>query len=293
MIKRRARIKPAPKQRTAEEIRGIYHVMEGALEGKLSAITTPIKGKKVFLDEGPVDIDHSRISTNDKSEEGGYMHSGYAFKIPDNVNRIRFFVYWNDKERVDVDLHAGIVDRLGHSYHIGWNDDFRSEDAAFSGDITHSDAAEYIDVDLSSERIGTVNLNINLFSGKRSFGDIETCFTGIMAVDKIGKHVKLYDPKNCFFSHVLTGKESHLQYGYIDAVNRCLIYEGNPENCGYAGSSHQSSVFTLRTYLDILFKAQGCTVVDDRDDADVVLVMGKASGDRELSLPDNNLFMDL
>lgn len=93
---------------------------------------------------------------------------------------------------MDVDLHAGVLKQDGTHFHVGWNADFRESGVVYSGDITHSDAAEYVDIDLSAP-LKEIYANVSLFSGKDSFKCIETCFMGMMAVDQAHQEVKLYD----------------------------------------------------------------------------------------------------
>lgn len=263
------------------------------LELRLAANKTVLRGKKIHLNMPDFDLDLSTVRVNDKSAEGGYIRSGLAYKIPDDVKCIRFFVYWNDTQRVDIDLHGVAFDLQNQVIRVGWNEQFKSGELVFSGDITHSDAAEFIDIDLEKAKtmLRTVTLNINLYSGYPTFKEIDECFVGIMGVAKTNAEVKLYDPKNCFFTHYLTGKYRLLNYGFIDVQNRVLIFDGKP-NDSYYSTAPQNNAFSLRNYLDILFAAQNAAVVSAPEDADIVLVMGKPSAENEQSLIDNNFFME-
>lgn len=262
---------------------------------------TPIRGKKVFVDDCGFDLDLSEIRVTDNSAEGGCIRSGLAYKIPDDVNRMRFFVYWNDRSRVDVDLHMALFDADGNSRSVGWNASFVDESFAFSGDITHSDAAEYIDVDLMKAAEGNftkVSTNINLYAGKPTFKDVDEIYVGAMAVDSIGRDVKLYNPSNCFFTHYLTGGYDFINYGYIDIVNRVIRFDGVGSDNGHLSGHYYTNyktdapAFTVNDYLHNVFWAQGAELVTERDDADVVLVIGKPSMENEISLIDENFFMD-
>ena len=44
-------------------------------------------------------------------------------------------------------------------------------------------------------------------------------------------------------------------------------------------------------YLELLFKAQGAEVCESEEEADIVLVMGKAEKEKEVSIIDANFFM--
>ena len=264
---------------------------------RFMACNTPIRGKKVYVDERGFDFEQSCIRVVDKSSEGGYIRSGLAYRIPDEVKRVRFFVYWNDKDRVDVDLHGAAKALDGKPINIGWNSNYKTDEMVFSGDITHSDAAEYFDIDLdkAASSVNYVAANIHVFSGKPTFGEIDECFVGAMAVNEVGEEVKLYDPKNCFFTHYLTGKYRMINYGYVDVQNRCIVFDGVKnvrQNYSYYDTYTRNNAFNLEKFLTVLFKGQWATRVDTREQADVVLVMGKPSDDKEISLIDSNFFMD-
>lgn len=286
--------KKAPDQtpEKADEAQKVYDICLKALEKSLEGFNTDFKGKKVYLDLSGYVPELSSVQCNDKSGEGGYIRSGLAIKLPDNVDRIRFFVYWNDKRRVDVDLHGAIHDVKNEAINIGWCSAYKHDDiAAFSGDITHSDAAEYIDVVTDPKRVKDVSLNINLYSGADNFGDIDECYVGIMAVNKLGEEVKLYNPANCFFSHYLTSKVRNMNYGYIDIEHMAIVFDGKAASDYYSPAAIVESKFNLSTYLELLLKQQGAVVVDTPEDADKVLVMEKASKDNEISILDNNFFI--
>ena len=50
--------------------------------------------------------------------------------------------------------------------------------------------------------------------------------------------------------------------------------------------------YSLKNYLTTLLAGQHVDIVNNKEDADVVLVMCKPSADNEVSLIDNNFFMD-
>ena len=281
-------------ERDKFEVMALNAIFNECLEANLAAKDiAELKDKKVFLDMDNYNLDLSMIECNTKSEEGGYIRSGLAYKIPEDVKRIRLFVYWNDKNRVDVDLHASMINLDGTKATIGWNSNYKNGVAVFSGDITHSDAAEYIDIDLDKAKdiYSKANLNINLYSGRPSFGEIDECFVGIMAVNNIGEEVKLYDAKNCFFNHYLKGKQRCLEYGYIDIKNHCLVFIGK-EGVKYSNNQYYKSSFSLGKYLDALFVSQNTELVENKEDADIILTMEKSTDDKAISLLDNNFFME-
>ena len=221
----------------------LYNTFEELLFARMRRSDTPFRGRKVMLQMDDYDLNVSEIHCSGKSAEGGYIRSGIAYKIPESIDRLRFFVYWNDKVRVDVDLHAGYTDLFGSRHSVGWNANFKDRGVVFSGDITHSDAAEYIDVDLNA-RIDKVNANIHLYAGRPDFSKIETCYVGMMAVPEgnaNGRESALYSEGNCFFRHNLQQTCETVNYGYIDVQHRCLVFDGTPQDRDrwYEGTEHR------------------------------------------------------
>ena len=274
----------------------LFSVFEEVLRAHMSGMDTVLRNKKVALAMPKFDLDVSELHCNDKSAEGGFIRSGIAYRLPDDLDILRFFVYWNDDSRVDIDLHVGCSDLEGQPHSIGWNQSFRDSGIVFSGDITHSNAAEYIDIDLRAP-IDKVNANIHLFSGKSGFKDVDTCYVGMMAVpsgQSDGERYELFKEANCFFSHHLRQDCATVNYGYIDVQNRCIVFDGAPQAWHYdwyAGVEHRQGAFSLRRYLECLIAAQNATICD-AEEADVVLVMGKPRSEKEISLIDTNFLMD-
>ena len=274
----------------------LFSVFEQLLRAHMAGMDTVLRNKKVALAMPEFDLDVSELHCNDKSAEGGFIRSGIAYRLPEGINTLRFFVYWNDESRVDIDLHVGYSDLEGQNHSVGWNQSFRDSGVVFSGDITHSNAAEYIDIDLNAP-IDKVNANIHLFSGKSGFQDVGTCYVGMMAVPEgqsDGEHYDLFKEANCFFSHHLRQDCATVNYGYIDVQNRCIVFDGAPQAWHYdwyAGVEHRQGAFSLRRYLECLMAAQNATVCDESE-AEVVLVMGKPRSEKEISLIDTNFLMD-
>ncbi len=269
-----------------------FGAMMKALERKLALIETPLKGKRVYIDEGRLILSRSMLLS--KGDEAGYVRNGLAYRIPAEVRALRFFVYWNDPARVDVDLHASAYDTEGRQITVGWDADFKKSGIVHSGDITHSNAAEYIDADLSAG-IDEISFNINLYHGKPRFADIQTCFAGMMAVKSAKKNVKLYDPANCFFYNDLRSSKRTLNYGYIDVRERCLVLDDLPAerqwmDGAYSRADHRPSPLTLEVYLEMLLRAQGAVRAEGPEDCDVFLVMEKPGSEDQMSLIDNNFF---
>lgn len=282
------------------EVESVLNIVDTALKHKLTSIDTPIKNKKVYIESGAFDIEHSVLLTNDKSDEGGYVRSGISYKIPENVKRLRFFVYWNNSARTDVDLHSKGLTVDGKPFEVGWDAAYMSHGTLYSGDVRHSDAAEYIDIDLSDKEIKYVRTDIDVYSisnsGGATFKNIEECYVGCMAVDSIGAKVKLYNPANCFFTHYLKGNYKTIKYGFINVPDKCITFIGQPAK-SYSSiimdnTDYYASHYRLSEYIDTLITSQNATLVDSEDAADCVIILDKPNTDKEISLIDNNFFID-
>ena len=84
-----------------------------------------------------------------------------------------------------------------------------------------------------------------------------------------------------------------MNYGYVDVQNRVIVFDGVQGNSGdYYSTFDRNNSFTVSQYLEMLFRSQKASMSFSREDADVVLVMGKPSAENELSLIDNNFFME-
>lgn len=270
-------------------------ILKELLKAHFALADTPLKGKRVFCKLNHFDLAHSSLETEDRSKDGGYIRSGISYKIPPNANIVRLFIYWNDpNKRVDVDLHAAGLDVDGNALYVGWTGDFRKNGVLYSGDVTHSNAAEYIDIDLNAP-IKEISANVSLAFGKYSFKGIQTCFVGMMAVNEANQEVKLYSPKNCFFTHELNQNLSNMHFGYVDVQNRYVRFVGQENTRSWESRAlveHIESMFSMQDYLDCLLEGQGVTVVKDKHKADVILTMEKNMLDNGICLVDNNFFLE-
>ena len=262
-------------------------IVKDVIAVKLASIDTNIKGKKVYIDAQSYDLKNSMIL---KSEEGGYDRGGLAFKLPKTLNKVRFFTYWNHPTRVDIDLHANCFYDDGTEVHIGWNGERMSESVVFSGDITHSDAAEYVDVDIKKSGISYIMATIHLFSGASNFAEVDTCFTGLMGVNNLAQDVKLYDPKACFVSNELMSKNNFINYGIVNLKDRYIRYMGTDAAVANLDFLTGIPAFSLKDYLKLLFKTQNVEVVKNKEDADITLSMAKGG---DISIIDENFWVDL
>ena len=274
-------------RRTAPYSGRVRAILEDVLRAHMEKARTELAGKKVFVSAEEFDLSYSRLE----------LPSGMAIRIPEEVKRLRFFVYWNDKNRVDVDLHAKAYDLEGETIDVGWDAHFNKSGIVHSGDITHSNAAEFIDINMDAP-LRNAEASIHLYYGKQSFGRIETCYVGMMAVKRFGEKVKLYDPKNCFFTHELRSGETRLNYGYVDVKKRLLFFMGRaPEKASRfampKGMYRETApTLSLKRYLDLMLEAQGAAYADSAEEADLILTIGKPEEERAVSLVDRNFFLE-
>lgn len=103
----------------------IYDICFDVLKKRLTYVDSEIKDKKVYIKEGLYCFNQSTIAFNKVSQDGGYIRKGIVFKIPDEIEYLRFFVYWNDKKCVDVDLHAYFITNDEKKHEVGWNASYR------------------------------------------------------------------------------------------------------------------------------------------------------------------------
>lgn len=255
-----------------------------------------LKGKKIYLEEADVSMEHSSIEITDKFEEGGYITNGIAIRIPESSELLRFFTYWNDEKRIDIDLHGVSLKGEDQVSHVGWNGRRKDEALVHSGDITHSDAAEYIDLDLKrmeKEGITRVQFNINSYTAV-PFSKIDTVFTGLMAISKMKEKVNLFDSKNVIFRHDLESNSTSINYAIIDIENNLLKIFGNTSNETVSSeimSSTLEPTLSMKKFIGLLILTQGGTLVSNEDEADLVFGLAKADKENYVSLLDENFFM--
>lgn len=266
-----------------------YSIFSQLLLKKMTLMTTPLKNKKVYIDEGAYDLNHSIVETNNKNEDDTYFRSGLAFAIPKEVNKIRFFVYWNHKYNIDIDLYATAWFDDNSKKSIGYFTDYSIPfGLVYSGDIRHSNSAEYIDIDIEKAQkngVEYVDNIINIYSGANSFNQIDTIYAGMMAVKSDSKSVKLYNSENVFFRHDLISSLLSVNYAYIDIKNRCLRLNGKRDI--------KTTQFSLKEYLNLLKDAQNINFIENKEEAEIILTIGKVNDkEKEISLLDNNFFID-
>ena len=79
---------------------------------------------------------------------------------------------------------------------------------------------------------------------------------------------------------------------------RLLFFAGQEGTAGdwYTGTNEFKKdinrKFSLKTYLDLLAEAQGSTIVEKKEEAEYILVMEKPETAKELSILDENFFIE-
>ena len=262
-----------------------YDVLLTVLKRKMSRLETPFRNKKVFINEGRLDLSHSILLS--KGDEAGYIRNGLAYRIPENVRFIRLFIYWNDSyDGIDIDLHATGIKKDGEVIASGYKGDagagLQRMLVDFGCDIT-------IDGAVGAKTMEALH-------GDSIFSNIQTCFIGMMAVNKTGADVKLYDPENCFFVNDIRSMTRTLNYGYVNIPGRYLCLDGTPTRIqwmdgAYSVTEHRVSKLTVRKYLEILLECQDAVIVSDPSDCDVELVMEKPEKENQVSVIDSDFFL--
>lgn len=262
---------------------------------RMSKMDVPLAGKKVYVDSCGFSLAGSVILPNEVGNtSGAYPPAGMAYDVPSDKT-VRFFTFWNNEsERVDVDLHFKYTDTEGRDGEVGWYSSYRSRGMVTSGDITHStNAAEYLDIDMAEalcEGIDTVYQHDHIYSGVPNWKDIETCFSGAMIVGDTDPDVELYNSENVLFHDDMTGDGNAMDYAMVDIPNHFVrILRGT-------SMPFTRNAFTLDAYIELLLDAQNATVVDDIEQADMVLSVGRATaGDIDgrpvVSLIDEGFFI--
>lgn len=273
-----------------EAYRRIAPILLQVVMVKLRALETPLKDKKVFLDKAGISLVGSVIMPNDTGDTGtAWPPAGIAYEVPsDKV--VRFFTFWDDREtRVDVDLHFYGRKTDGSNVHIGWNARYNTDGMVTSGDITTShDSVEYLDIDMAGARDAGVSYVIqhdDIYTGRPSWADIKTCYSGATIVGELGRDKALYDRRNLLFRDDMTGEGRSMDYAMIDVENSCVrILRGTKY-------PFVRTMFTLEAYLRALFDAQGVTLVDDPEEADLEVCVGRSDKEGVISLFDEGFYV--
>ena len=230
---------------------------------------------------------------------------GSRIKLESDKDVVRFFLWWHDinNSRVDVDLSAMMYDaNWKHMTHISYTN-LRSTNgiiACHSGDITSAPngACEFIDIDINSVlRSGGqyIVMNVISFTGQK-FSEMPECFAGWMMRNE-AKSGEIFDARTVQNKIDLTAESRYSIPLVIDVINREVIWgdlalNTDPRNEGYSsyrrgganvenmkgsitlmGKSISSiKKATIHDLMTLHASARG-TIVDNKDDADVIVSM--------------------
>lgn len=265
-------------------------LLKPLIEQRLQAMETPLRGRRVYLDTAGISLVGSALRPNETGETGtAWPPVGIAFDLPTDKT-LRFFTFWDDRERrVDVDLHFEGRTVAGEDLHVGWNGSFQTDGMATSGDITTSkNSVEYLDIDMAAAREAGVEHVVqvqHIYSGRAAWADIQTCYAGALVVKRLNAKVRHYNAQNLLFRDDLTGPGTHMSYATINVPNHYVrIMRGANMPLGDLG-------YSLADYLDALFLAQGVTLVDSPDEADLRVCVGRSDDPEVVSLFDRGFFL--
>ena len=266
------------------------------LADKMAKLITPIRNKKVYVDPCGFSLTGSVVLPNLQGDatSGAYPPAGMAYQLPDK-GVLRFFTFWDDRTRrtdVDIHFHASVEeDGTERPVSVGWNSNYKTNGMVTSGDITTShDSAEYLDLDLgvaTESGVKTVFQQAHIYAGAANWSDIPTCFSGAMLVGTCGEEVAadLYRADNIVFHDDMNGEGRQCNYAMIDVPNRFVrILRG-------ARVPFKNNIFTLDVFIKLLAHSQNAEIVEDLDQADVVLAVGRSDDNAAVSLIDNGFFV--
>jgi hypothetical protein len=134
------------------------------------------------------------LSNKNKSEGFNIMPRGSV--IPIEGNRLRFFIYWKESERMtDYDLSGLMLNEdFSTDQYISYTR-LRGDGAVHSGDIVQSakGASEFIEIDLNTVGAKYIIPEVNLFNGE-GFDEVEEGFFGFMTLTPEQKGLP-FEPK--------------------------------------------------------------------------------------------------
>ena len=265
-------------------------ILRSLIEVKLRSMDTPLRGKRVHMDTAGVSLCGSVLMPNETGNTAtAWPPVGIAFDLPVDKT-VRFFTFWDDRtRRVDIDLHFIGKDLDGSNFHIGWNALFSNRGLTTSGDVTtRHNSVEYLDANMAKAIESGVHFAVqkqHIYSGRWNWRDVETCYSGALLVGKTKRNVKLYNSQNLLFRDDLTGRGNAMTYAVINFPQHYVrILRGSDIALSEAG-------FSLGDYLDLLFEAQGVTLVESPEEADLCVCVGRSDDSNVVSLFDEGFYV--
>lgn len=192
----------------------VYSIAEKLFRIYLEIHPTPMDGKKVFLDLNDYDLEHSVIPRKHKYEEKDYIQRGLAYRIPEGIDLIRFFIAWESQGPVSLRLEVNGIDSGGD---INSNHKKSYSSKRFGGFYD----ADCVDINIR-DYSGKVFLDLSTF-GYRRFKYLSAYYCGMIDIDRKKYVKKLYERENCFYYHSLIGKFYSYKYGIVDRIPKDLL----------------------------------------------------------------------
>lgn len=222
------------------------------------------------------------------------MARGSRIKLPEEAKVLRMYQWWKAPGHVDLDLTAMFIDSDFNkvtsevSY---WSLRNHLLGCVHSGDIRSAQegAAEFIDVPikkLKENNVRYVVMTISSYS-HQPFCDLEECFAGIMAMDKVKPNEKTFDPAKSLVRSDLSVDSMMATPLVYDVENHEMIWLdapvtgtiGNgPVNTVTFGNNYTNIVRGLlnasypqfSTLIEIHCIARNAEIVDTPEEADVI-----------------------
>lgn len=117
------------------------------------------------------------------------------------------------------------------------------------------------------------------------YRDIDTCFSGALAVKHTDKSIKLYNAKDLLFRDDLAGSRAMTAYAVINFPGHYVrILRGTNLPLGDVR-------FSLGDYLAALFEAQDATLVETPEEAEVRVCVGRSDDPTVVSLFDEGFYL--
>ena len=268
----------------------VVKLMDGIVQILVNRFSELEEMGNVYIDP---ELAYCPLPTQQRSASEGMFQVARGTHMPiGDKGTLRFFIYWKGQ---DIDLSASLHnEEFGLMEHISYTN-LRSAkyQAAHSGDITRAPngASEFIDINIEQAvNCGAryVVMNVYVFAGP-NFADHEKCYAGWMTRKSV-QSGEVYEPKTVKQKVDLTANSRNAIPVVFDLVERKAIWTdlSTTGRSHFGGNNIHSNQATVEQTLQAitsldnkvnlyeLFKmhahARG-TLVEDREDADVVFAM--------------------
>ena len=223
------------------------------------------------------------------SESLKVVGRGTAFNIPEGIDYIRAYSYWNDKEgNMDLDLYATFLSEdFEKTINIGWNQSFREGFSCHSGDVRNriGDCAEYIDIDIPKaleSGMRYVCIDVLDYQGV-GFSNIPNNKAGICAMKEIPENGILdWKPSgNIIQAFTLNTTGSGVLAQIIDLKERKVYFVDEDLTGLPVGNYHrgtkveilksyvQNPVISVKKLIELNSIARGAKVISEEDFASI------------------------